>query len=252
MRILVLGASGYVGGAVHQALSRRHEVTGTSGSHPVPGLVPLVLHFAGVADLSVAENDPALATALNVRSTEVVLDAIEGKLVFISTDNVFPGTAEQYTEDDERSPVNAYGRSKVAAEDAVLAARRHLVIRLPLMYGPSPYADRFLDRLAKPVTSAQTDVVCAPLYLPGLPALIEALADRTGVMHLSGPDVVTRFELMTAVRRGLDLPTEVVPVLEADSADPTLRPRRLVLRSVRHQLAGAPLAEAVSDWARRR
>lgn len=270
MRILVLGASGYVGGAVYEAFARRHEVVGTSGRHAVPGLHPvdlrdeaalrevagsgfdLIVHSAGIADLGVAEADPALAIALNARSTEVVLAAISSptKLVYLSSDNVFPGTAESYTEDDERSPINAYGRSKVAAEDAVLRSGAHLVIRLPLMFGRSPYADRFLDRLAGPVTRAQTDVVCAPLYLPSLPPLIEALADRTGVMHLAGPDVVTRFELMSAIRTALDLPTEVVPVLEAESAQPDLRPRRLVLRSVRHQLAGTPLPQALLDYRR--
>jgi dTDP-4-dehydrorhamnose reductase len=271
VRVLVLGASGYVGGVIHTGLAAHHEVVGTAGSHAVPGLVPLelraeaalaelasggydlIVHSAGVADLGVAEDDPELATALNVRSTEVVLDAIAGsatRLLFLSSDNVFAGTADSYTEDDERSPINAYGRSKVAAEDAVLAAGRHLVIRLPLMFGASPYADRFLDRLARPRTPAQTDVVCAPLYLPSLPGLIGALADRTGVLHLAGPDVVTRFELMTRIQRALRLPTEVVPVREADSARPDLRPRRLVLRSVRHDLHGPPLDRALADYAR--
>jgi dTDP-4-dehydrorhamnose reductase len=271
VRVLVLGASGYVGGVIYTGLAARHEMVGTSGSRAVPGLRPadlreeaalaelaaggydLIVHSAGVADLGVAEADPGLATALNVRSTQVIVDAIAGsatKLLFLSSDNVFAGTADSYTEDDERSPINAYGRSKAAAEDVTLAAGRHLVIRLPLMFGRSPYADRFLDRLAGPRTPAQTDVVCAPLYLPSLPGLIEALADRTGVLHVAGPDVVTRFELMTGIQRALRLPTEVVPVREADSAQPDLRPRRLVLRSVRHELHGAPLDQALPDYAR--
>jgi dTDP-4-dehydrorhamnose reductase len=271
VRILVLGASGYVGGVLHDAFAARHEVVGTSGRHPAPGLVPLdlrdedalralaaggydlIVHSAGIAALAVAEDDPALATALNVRSTEVVLDAVAGtptRLVFLSSDNVFPGTADSYTEDDERAPINAYGRSKVAAEDAVLAAAgNHLVVRLPLMFGASPYADRFLDRLAEPRTKAATDVVCAPLYLPSLPAILEALADRGGVVHVAGPDVVSRFELMTAIQRALSLPTEVVPVREDDSDRPALRPRRLVLRSARHDLTGTPLAQALTDYA---
>jgi dTDP-4-dehydrorhamnose reductase len=270
VRILVLGASGYVGGAVHAALSQRHEVTGTSGQHRVPGLHPLdvrdepalrnlvtgpydlVIHSAGLPDLSTSQRDPALARALNARSTEVIVDALAGrptKLVYFSSDNVFPGTAEAYTEDDKRSPINAYGESKLAGEDATFTDPRHLVVRLPLMYGPSPYADRFLDRLSAPVTKAQTDITCAPLYLPSLPHALEALAHHTGVIHLAGPDVVTRYELMTRIQQALALPTEVVPVREADSPDPTLRPRRLVLRSVRHTVTGTPLDQALTAFA---
>lgn len=271
MRVLVLGASGYVGGAIHADLAHRHEVTGTSGHNPVRTLLPLdltddralrdlvtgpydlVIHSAGMADLTASQRDPDLALTLNARSTQVIVDALTDrptKLVYLSSDNVFPGTADTYTEDDDRSPINAYGRSKAAGEDAALSDPRHLVVRLPLMYGPSPYADRFLDRLSRPVTKAQTDVICAPLYLPSLPPALEALAAaHTGVLHLAGPDVLTRYALMTRIQQALALPTQVTPVREADSPDPTLRPRRLVLRTVRHTLTTTPLAQALPAFA---
>jgi dTDP-4-dehydrorhamnose reductase len=271
MRILLLGASGYVGGALWSEWSVRHTVAGTCSSRPVPGLVPLdlrdrealrrlldegfdlVVHAAGLVDLSDAERQPELAEQLNAASVEALRDAVRGtgtRILLLSTDNVFDGTADTYTEDDARAPVNAYGRSKCAAEDALAGEDGHLVVRIPLVYGHSPFADRFMARFDGPRTPARTDLVCAPVYLPWLPGALEELWDRSGVLHLGGSQVVTRYELMTRIRDALALPTEVVPVSGDDPSPAPRRPARLVLRSVHHGLLGPGIDEALDDMAR--
>ncbi|MGW6916357.1 SDR family oxidoreductase [Kitasatospora sp. NPDC054939] len=269
-RILLLGASGYVGGGLWASWARRHEVVGTFATRPAPGLVPLdlgdeprlaalaadgfdlVVHAAGLVPLEAAEADPALAHRLNVRPVQVLLEAVRGtgaKLVLLSSDNVFDGTRARYTEDDVRAPVNVYGRTKAAAEDLLLAEGGHLVVRIPLVFGRGPWANGFLARLERPVTAARTDLVCAPVYLPSLGPALERLWERTGVVHYGGGDVVTRFALMSAVQRALDLPTRVVAAAGAeDGAAP--RPPRLVLRSTRHGLLGPGLGPALAHLAR--
>lgn len=270
LRILLLGASGFVGGGLWTSLTARHEVVGTCSSQDVPGLVrvdlrdaaaladlarrdfDLVLHCAGLVDLAAAESDPSLAHQLNVESVRTVRDAVAGSpttVLLISTDNVFPGTAGEYTERDEPSPVNAYGRSKLAAEQVLLEDPRHLVVRIPMIFGRSPWRDAFLRRFARTRTPAQTDIWCAPVYLPSLGPALERLGHLAGVVHLGGADVVTRFELMSAVQRALDLPTEVVPVREDETSGGVRRPVRLVLRSVRHDLLGPGLDPALADLA---
>ncbi|MER7702572.1 sugar nucleotide-binding protein [Kitasatospora sp. NPDC097605] len=264
LRILLLGASGFVGGGLWSYLAPRHEVVGSYATRPVPGLVrldlrderrlaalaadgfDLVLHAAGLVPLEAAEADPALAHRLNVRPVEVLLDAVRGsatKLVLLSSDNVFDGTRPQYTEADARSPVNVYGRTKVAAEDLLLAEGGHLVVRIPLVFGRGPWANTFLARLAGPTTAARTDLVCAPVYLPSVGPALARLWDRTGVVHYGGGDVVTRFELMSGVQRALALPTRVVPT---EGGSGCRRPPRLVLRSTRHGLLGPGLDEALA------
>ncbi|MEU6238157.1 sugar nucleotide-binding protein, partial [Kitasatospora sp. NPDC047058] len=266
LRILLLGASGFVGGGLWAHLAHRHEVVGTFATRPVPGLVhqdlcderglaslaadgfDLVVHAAGLVPLEAAEADPELAHRLNVRPVEVLLDAVRGsaaKLVLLSSDNVFDGTRPTYTEEDRRSPVNVYGRTKAAAEDLLLAAGGHLVVRIPLVFGRGPWANTFLARLARPVTTARTDLVCAPVYLPGLGPALARLWDRTGVVHYGGSDVVTRFELMSRVQRALGLPTRVVAV-QGEGSGPVRRPPRLVLRSTRHGLLGPGLDAALA------
>jgi dTDP-4-dehydrorhamnose reductase len=266
VRVLIIGASGLVGGVLWSELSHRHDVVGTSHSAAVPELVSLdlqdekalarlardafdvVIHSAGLVEISAAEAHPDLAWALNVRSVEVLLDALDGggKLVVLSSDNVFDGTRDSYTEEDPPSPINAYGRTKVAAESRVIAGGRHLAVRIPIVYGRSPWADRFFARFARPETPAQVDVVCTPLYLPSLAGALEQLWDLAGVVHFAGGEVLTRFELMSRLASGLELPTRVVPVRNDETPGGSLRPRRLVLRSSRHRLAGPTLDEALA------
>ncbi|MFJ3788364.1 SDR family oxidoreductase [Kitasatospora sp. NPDC090091] len=272
LRILLTGASGFVGGGLWTYLAPRHEVVGTFATRPVPGLVrldlrderrlaelaadgfDLVVHAAGLVPLEAAEADPALAHRLNVRPVEVLLDAVRGsgaKLVLLSSDNVFDGTRDRYEEADPRSPVNVYGRTKVAAEDLLLAEGGHLVVRIPLVFGRGPWANTFLARLAGPTTVARTDLVCAPVYLPSLGPALARLWHRTGVVHYGGSDVVTRFELMSRVRQALDLPTRVVAAQGETAGSACRRPQRLVLRSTSHRLLGPDLDSALAHLAGR-
>ena len=268
-RILLLGGSGYVGGGLWAGLASRHEVVGTCSTRDVPGLVRLdlrdeaglarlarhgfdfVIHAAGLVDLEQTEADPPLAHALNARSAEVLREALRGtstRMVYLSSDNVFDGSLAEYTEADATAPLNVYGHSKVAAEN-LLRGSRHLVVRIPIVYGRSPFSDRFFARFSKAKTQAQTDIVCAPLYLPSLAAALEQLWDYSGLVHFGGGEVMTRYALMTRIRDALHLPTEVVPIRNAELPTGRLRPPRLVLRSLRHSLAGPDLDAALADLA---
>lgn len=269
-RILLLGASGYVGGRLWIDLSPRHSVTGTCSSRRVAELIPInlrdetalaelarrgfdvVIHAAGLVDLEQCEASPQLAHALNVRSVEVLIQALHGmptRLIYLSSDNVFDGRLDEYTEDDPPAPLNVYGHSKVAAEN-LLKGSRHLVVRIPIVYGRSPFCDRFFERFRKEKTLAQTDIICTPLYLPSLAPALEQLWDYSGLLHFGGSEVMTRHTLMSRLRDALQLPTEIVPVRSTELPGGRLRPPRLILRSQRQPLLGPGLEEAIADLKR--
>lgn len=276
MRILLLGASGYVGGALWQAWSERHDVVGTCASARIPGLVPLdlgsdrtadelrdllatgfdvVVHAAGLVDLAAAQARPERAHTLNAESVGLLRQAVGAtggaKVVLLSTDNVFDGARGVYVEGDARNPVNVYGRSKCAAEDALLGGGGggHLVVRIPMVFGRSPFSDRFLARFGGETTPAQTDVLCAPLYLPFLATTLEDLWSMDGIVHLGGAEVVSRYALMSRAAAVLELPTRVVPVRNDEAFPWPPRPRNVVLRSRRHASVGPDVEQALVDLA---
>lgn len=268
MRILLIGATGLLGGVLYEHLGRQHEVLGTT-TRNVEGFrqlrledeeqlrrlagsaIDLVVHAGGLVDLAGAEHDPALAERVNVTSTEQLVAHTSAKIVYFSSDNVFPGTAPSYVETDDPAPVSVYGRTKLAAEKIVLRRPENLVVRVPLLYGTSPWSTKFIDRFSGRRTTAMTDVITNPVYLPDLADCLPRLWDNTGIVHFGGTDAVTRLDFMTAVQRGLGLDTVVVPVRNSEVDPSGLRPARLVLRSARHGMTSRPVQDAVADMADR-
>jgi dTDP-4-dehydrorhamnose reductase len=149
--ILLFGASGQVGWELLRALAPLAVVVAPSRSDidiadenglraVIRETAPaLVLNAAAYTDVDGAETDEARALAVNGRAPAVMAEAAAGlgvPLVHYSTDYVFDGAAaEPYSEEDSPAPLNAYGRTKLAGEVAVLGASGpHLVFRTSWVY----------------------------------------------------------------------------------------------------------------------
>ncbi|MBO2460083.1 dTDP-4-dehydrorhamnose reductase [Actinomadura violacea] len=151
-------------GAVRDAL-RRHR----------PGVVVNCAAWTAVDD---AETSEDAALAVNGTAVGALVEGcaeIGAKLVQVSTDYVFPGTAtEPYPEDAPTAPVNAYGRTKLAGEAAVLGYERGYVVRTAWLYGANgPSFARTMARLA-----GERDTVEVVDDQAGQPTWTGDLADR--------------------------------------------------------------------------
>ena len=134
------------------------------------------------------------------------------RLVFISTDSVFDGTRGHYRESDMPGPLNAYARSKLAAERVVETIRNGLAIRTNF-FGRNPRGAGLAEWLLRELGSGReitgfADVVFSPLHCVEAADLVVALAttEATGVLHLGASDAVSKldFALLVADRFGLD------------------------------------------------
>ncbi|CDG81585.1 dTDP-4-dehydrorhamnose reductase [Janthinobacterium agaricidamnosum] len=152
MKILLTGSSGQVGYELARSLQGLGEVVapGRSGMDLAnldqvrdvirtvkPGLI---VNPAAYTAVDQAEREPELALLINARAPEVMAEEarkLGAAMIHYSTDYVFDGSKSgPYVEDDPTCPVNVYGRSKLAGEQAIQACGiDHLILRTSWVYG---------------------------------------------------------------------------------------------------------------------
>jgi dTDP-4-dehydrorhamnose reductase len=262
MRIVVTGASGQLGAYLLRdpGLADHHKLSPWMGRRAVDLIdadavcraltadnPDLVIHAAAIASALQVRKAPERGRAVNVEATRVLAAWCTEhgrRLVFTSTDMVFDGARGWYREDDVPHPILEYGRTKAAAEKAVLEVPDGLVARISLLYGLSraeypSFFDSTIERLEAGQPQAFfADEFRTPLhYATAANALVLlAQSDARGIVHVAGPERVSRHELMLRAAGALGLDARLiranlradVPNLEARPADLSLDTSRLV------------------------
>jgi dTDP-4-dehydrorhamnose reductase len=222
-RVLITGATGKLGSFLWARLAAIADVWGTARHPPrrqsgwlaasdirdmdsvsrlFSSLSPEVcIHCAAIADVDVCEANPLLCRAVNVEGTKNICRAAQqhsARVIFCSTDYVFGNDETEYSEHDETSPLQEYGRSKILGERLVLDTPGSTVLRLPLLYGTSKGCLVAQVRLAvrNRVDLMLDDVSYRyPLFIPDIVPVVRELVTATefsGVFHLSGPERTTK------------------------------------------------------------
>ncbi|CAN7409510.1 SDR family oxidoreductase [Caballeronia sp. LjRoot34] len=198
----------------------------------------------------VCENDPVLARALNVEALGFIASAVQetGSWVLsISTDYVFDGTRPPYQPDDAPNPLNAYGRSKLDGEQTLLrSSAQSCVLRLPLLYGPViDWGESAVTSLMPAIVESSRGPAPAvmdawatryPTFTPDVAVVIRQLLERheigesvTGVMHWSGDEPMTKFDIAQRIAQVLKI--DACITAQRTPIDTTPRPRNCHLAS---------------------
>ncbi len=255
---LVVGASGLVGGALMRVLRRAQiDVAGTYAKNPRPGLEPLDITYSARVRACVERHRPAVifltgalthvdyceehadeAFAINVEGPRAVAEAARAagaRLVFYSTEYVFDGNAGPYDEEEPPSPLSVYGRSKLAAERAILETLDDaLVLRTTVVYGWDAESKNFAMQVYQKVRVGERMTIPADQF--GNPTLAEYLAeasvalvrqDARGVVNAVGKDLVARSDFALAlVKLFGGSPDLIVPVTTDSLKQKAPRPLR--------------------------
>jgi len=285
-RVLVTGAAGLLGGRVAVLLAPRFEVVAARHTAaPPPGIAGVdldlldpasvasalertrpdaVVHCAAQSNPDRCEREPRSAERLNVEATAEVARACRARglrLVSLSTDLVFAGDRPFVSEEDPPGPSLAYGRTKLAGEDAVIAeAPGAAVLRVALVAGrgygvkaTSTESIAWALRAGRPVR-LYTDQVRTPIDSASVAEAVARALERpvSGRFHLGGPERVSRYELGLRVAGVLGLSNGgIVPVTVAEMPQEARRPADTSLDSsrARRELGWEPraLTETIRD-----
>lgn len=262
MKILITGGKGMLGRTLarhldgHQVLTVDLEdfdlTNPTATRAAVRAANPdIIVHCAAMTAVDKCETERDLAYAVNALGSAhiaIAADDVGARLMAISTDYVFSGTAlRPYHEWDETGPRSVYGLSKLAGERAVqIHCPNHLIIRIAWLYGQG--GPSFLHTMLR--LGAQggeplrvvNDQRGNPTSADAVAAHIRELLDvpAVGVMHLTCEGETTWFEFTKAIfeARGFDRPVD--PCTTEEYPRPAPRPANSRLEKRALRLLGMP------------
>ena len=250
MKVLVTGVTGQLGfDAVRVLRGRGVETVGATREqtplddpertrafvlevHP-----DAVLHCAAYTAVDRAEDERELCNAVNAESTRAIAEACEeigSKLVYISTDYVFPGTGEAFYETaNETAPCNVYGASKLAGEKAVrdaMASGRFFIVRTSWVFGV--HGRNFIRTIlglakTRDALTVVDDQVGSPTYTADLAELLADMvgSEKFGVYHATNEGICSWAELAAEAIRLRGLRTKVTPVSSDMYPTKAVRPK---------------------------
>ena len=263
MRLLVTGRNGQVGHALTSSLQGLGEIIALDRSQldlsdpdalrmAVRELQPtVIINAAAYTAVDAAEADEAMAFRINAQAPRVLAEEAErmgAALIHYSTDYVFDGSKDgQWLEDDATAPLSAYGRSKLAGEQAITeVAGTHLILRTSWVYGL--YGKNFLmtmlrlaetrdelsivdDQVGAPTWSHTiADATAAIIRDAGEPA---QLANLSGIYHLCSGGHTSWFGFAQAIFADASVmkKPQLHAITTAEYPTPAVRPKNSIMNT---------------------
>lgn len=267
MRIIITGHKGQLGQALWRVLDGAHDLLGidlpelditdaTATEQTVAAFRPdVVLHAAALTDVDRCAREPELALRVNGLGTHNLALAClkaDAVLLTVSTNEVFDGAkGAPYYEYEATNPINAYARSKLAAEVYTrLHLNRFYVVRTAWLYAPG--GNNFP---AKIVAAADKhgrlrvvmDEISNPTYAPDLAEAIVKLVqtEHYGLYHFTNSGLCSRHDFARTI---LNLSGRSHVPIEPITSDQWPRLSTPPLHCALHNFAGAALGITLRPW----
>jgi len=261
-KILLIGKTGQIGQELERVLTPLHDVIAPdraqldlTNADSIQRMIAearpeIVINAAAYTQVDAAENEAALAMQLNGVAPGIIADCAkkcDALFVHYSTLFVFDGIKnEPYLETDAPNPLGAYGRSKLAGDEAIIASGcSHIILRVNWIY--SSRRSNFvltmlklaceranLKIVADQIGSPTSAAACADAMM-GMLHKGRALRDLTGIYNLAAQGQCTRLEWAQAVIDGAkaysgrqDTWAELLPTTTAANPQPAARPLNTV------------------------
>ena len=236
MKILGTGLSGLVGSRIVELLKDRYEFESSevditdrnSIIEKIKGSnAPVVFHLAAKTDVDGCEKDREkdikilrykdirrqeeewtrikTAWVVNVVGTKNVVDACQEsnkKLIYFSTDFVFDGSKEFYSEEDVPNPINWYSQTKYEGEKILQnTSIPWIIVRLAYPYrsdfAKKDFVRTLIDRFGKGESLQMvTDHVMTPTFIDDIAYALDSLIKNglTGIFHVVGSEFISPYE----------------------------------------------------------
>jgi len=259
MRVFVTGGSGELGWVVARVFTdtelylgdhRANDITHPEIIEAILDFKPhVVIHAAAMTDVDECERKPEQAFLVNEQGTRYVAQGAEKSgavMVYISSDYIYDGTkSEPYVETDMPCPVNVYGQSKLAGEQATREqVKRWLIVRTSWVYGS--HGNNFVTSVlewakSQPVLRLVSDKIGSPSYALDVVHTTRSLLHRGAwnhLYHVSGEGSCTWEEYGLEILSIAGLKKKILPITFEELKLPARRPNNSVLSDAEIAKAG--------------
>ena len=261
-KVMICGANGLLGQNLLQAYHDEYDLIAV-GSRPAPlvrrpnaryyqcdltdhrevmelakNTIPnLIINAAAFTDVDGSETQRERCWQVNATAVDYLAQAarrIDARIIHVSTDYVFDGSAGPYREDDPPNPLGYYGKAKLAGENAVISGGSdYAIARTMVLYGSGArirlnFVTWLLNQLRekKPVRIVN-DQFGNPTLASELAAALQKLAEsnESGIFHLSGSETIDRYCFALKVAEIFELDSQLIaPITTAELEQQAPRP----------------------------
>ena len=264
MKILVTGKNGQLGKSIHKIITGNEknsefvfvgrEALDLSSQDSIidyfnNNSFDIIINCAAYTAVDKAEKEVELANYINhlaISKIAEISNKQEIKLIHISTDYIFDGISEKaYLESDDPSPLNIYGKSKLAGEVAVCAAmqKNAIIIRTSWLY--SEHSNNFVDTILRKAQkfdelSVVSDQFSSPTNASDLAKVIIQIINHkkfrnhnqsTQIYHYSSYGVCSWFEFAREIVELANIDCQVNPIETKNYLTDAKRPKYSVLNT---------------------
>ena len=264
MKILVTGKNGQLGKSIHKIVTSNEknsefvfvgrEALDLSSQDSIINYFnnnsfDIIINCAAYTAVDKAEKEVELANYINhlaISKIAEISNKKEIKLIHISTDYIFDGISDKaYLESDGPSPLNIYGKSKLAGELAVCMAmqKNAIIIRTSWLY--SEYSNNFVDTILRKAQkfdelSVVSDQFSSPTNASDLAKVIIQIINHkkfrnhnqsTQIYHYSSYGVCSWFEFAREIVELANIDCQVNPIETKDYLTDAKRPKYSVLNT---------------------
>ncbi|MFU1858093.1 dTDP-4-dehydrorhamnose reductase [Sphingobacterium sp. NGMCC 1.201703] len=201
----------------------------------------LIIHAGAYTAVDKAEEDCETANLVNHLACEEIAQYCRlhgAKLIAISTDYVFDGNAAiPLPEDAPTAPINVYGQTKLAGEQAIQKwYPEAVIIRTSWVY--SAYGKNFVKTMCRLMAEREevnviNDQIGSPTYAKDLAIAILKIADATewipGIYHYSNEGETSWYDFAVAIRDFRSFDCQVKPIPTIAYPTPAQRPKYSLL-----------------------
>jgi len=247
MHVLVTGVNGQLGYDVVRALEKRNiaykgvgfadfDITNERAvdEYILNYRPDVVIHCSAYTAVDKAEGIPEYCEQVNSKGTYYIAKAckkVDAKMVYISTDYVFPGDGEQeYETEDEAQPLSVYGKTKLLGEIAVKdMLKKYFIVRVSWVFGKN--GNNFVNKMIQigkehSVVNVVCDQIGSPTYTADLASLLCDMisTDKYGIYHATNEGYCSWAEFAEEIFTLVKYDTRVNRVLSIEYPTTAARP----------------------------